>query len=179
MHTEYEVKVLEVDSDSLINKIEQLGGTKVGEFNYRRYVYDFNPKRNDEWIRLRTDGNNTTLTYKNITNDKIDGTKELEIVVDNFDRTNEMLEVLGYSYKGYQENKRIRYMLDGVEIDFDSWPMIPTYMEIEGKNNDEVVSTIGKLGINKERVTAMNTQDIYLNYGIVLDGIKELRFDAK
>jgi len=179
MHTEYEVKVLEIDSEEFIKIIEKLGGTKVGEFNYRRYVYDFNPKRNDEWIRLRTDGNNTTLTYKNITNDKFDGTKELEIAVDDFDITNEMLEVLGYKHKGYQENKRIRYMLDNVEIDFDSWPMIPTYMEIEGKNNDEIEATIKKLGIDKEKVTSMNTQNIYLNYGILIDEIKELRFDAK
>ncbi|MFW3146782.1 MAG: hypothetical protein ACMUIE_08230 [Thermoplasmatota archaeon] len=39
-------------------------------------------------------------------NKNIDGTKELEVEVDDFDKTNLILEKLGYIHKGYQENKR-------------------------------------------------------------------------
>ena len=48
-----------------------------------------------------------------------------------------MLEEMGYKAHTYQENKRTRYMLDGVEFDIDSWPYIPTYLEIEGKNEKD------------------------------------------
>ena len=33
---------------------------------------------------------------------------------------------------------RIKYDLNGIEIDIDTWPGIPTYLEIEGKRLDSV-----------------------------------------
>lgn len=62
------------------------------------------------------------------------GTQEHEVVVSDFEKMNDILEKLGYKHRNYQENKRIRYILDEVEIDIDTWPLIPTYAEIEGKN---------------------------------------------
>ncbi len=177
MGTEYEVRLLEVDIPSMVLKIEKLGGKKVGDWFQKRYVYDTNPKHPSKWYRLRTNGIETTLTYKNVEKNTIDGTKELEIVVSDFDKTNEMMELLGYTHKGYQENKRIRYMLDGVEIDIDSWPLIPTYMEIEGKSVEEVERILGLLNIDSNKVTALNCEDIYKEvYNIDIDSIKELKF---
>ena len=60
---------------------------------------------------------------------------ELETVVGDFDVMNDILKELGYNYRNYQENYRIIYSLDDVEISIDSWPLIPTYAEIEGKTN--------------------------------------------
>lgn len=177
MNTEYEIRILEVDVEKITHKLETLGAEKVGDWFQKRYVYDFTPKRENQWIRLRTNGQKTTLTYKNIEKDTIDGTKELEIVVEDFAKTNEMLEILGYKNKGYQENKRIRYILNGVEIDIDSWPMIPTYMEIEGKNEEEVNKTLELLEIPEDKVTALNCEDIYKEiYNINIDEIKHLTF---
>ena len=130
MKTEYEVRVLEINKEEMIKKLESLHAERVGEFNQKRYVYDTIPKEDGKWIRLRTNGKETTLTYKDITSNKIDGTKEVEIVVSDIEATNELLNRIGFFSKAYQENDRIRYMLDGVEIDIDSWPLIPTYLEI-------------------------------------------------
>lgn len=177
MHTEYEVRVLEVDIPSMVEKIEKLGGVKKGDWFQKRYVYDTIPTHPSKWYRLRTNGIETTLTYKNVTKNSIDGTKELEITVDNFDKTNEMMELLGYIHKGYQENKRIRYILNDVEIDIDTWPLIPTYMEIEGKNIKEVENILKLLDIDSSKVTALNCEDIYKEiYHINIDDIKDLKF---
>ena len=47
-------------------------------------AYDFTLANSNSWVRLRTDGNKTTLTVKEIHNDDgVDGTKELEVSVDN------------------------------------------------------------------------------------------------
>ena len=62
MHTEIEERILDINKEEIINKLESLGATKVGEWFYRRYTYDFTPKRESEWIRLRTNGVETTLT---------------------------------------------------------------------------------------------------------------------
>ena len=66
--------------------------------------------------------NKTTLTIKTVEKDTIDGTKELEIEVNDFEKTNEILNQLGYMPKGYQETKRTEYVLDDVIFDIDRWP---------------------------------------------------------
>lgn len=177
MKTEYELRVLEIDVDSIIKTLESLGATKVGDFFQKRYVYDLNPVQNGKWIRLRTNGIKTTLAYKDVVSNTIDGTKEVEIEVDNIENTNELLNRLGYNPRSYQENKRIQYILDDVEIDLDSWPMIPTYMEIEGKSEDAVNRMLEKLKIDKNKITALNCDDIYRDlYNIDISTIKNLKF---
>ena len=79
MKIEYEIRVLEIDINKIINFLELLGAKKVGEYFQKRYVYDLNPVQNGKWIRLRTNGIKTTLTYKDIVSNTIDGTKEVEI----------------------------------------------------------------------------------------------------
>lgn len=129
-----------------------------------------------KWIRLRTNGKDSTLTYKDIVSDKIDGTKEIEIEVSDFDKTNFFLNKIGFRAKAYQENNRILYKCEEVEIAIDSWPLIPTYIEIEGKKQEDVYNMLEKLDLEKEKVTTKNVQAIYESYGIVLDSIKELKF---
>ena len=108
MKTEYEVRVLEINKDEIIKKLERLGAEKKGEFEQKRYVYDLRPIENGKWIRLRTNGKVTTLAYKDIISNTIDGTREIEFVVDNFDEANEFLERIGFKSRNYQENKRIQ-----------------------------------------------------------------------
>ena len=176
MNTEYEIRVLEIDKQKLIDKLERLGAEFKGDNEQRRYVYDVIPKEDGKWIRLRTNGKKTTLTYKNVVSTTIDGTKELEVEVSDFEKTNELLENMGIKNRGYQENRRTQYVLNGVEIDIDSWPMIPTYVEIEGKNEDEVLKTLDLLELPKDKVTTLDVESVYMKYGIDLKDIKVLKF---
>ena len=88
-----------------------------------------------------------------------------------------MLELLGYKHRAYQENKRVRYLLGDVEIDIDSWPLIPTYVELESDSENKINELLEKLCVDKSKITALNCQDIYNDvYKIDVDNIKELRF---
>lgn len=177
MHTEYEVRILEINVEEVTEKLEKLGAKKVGEWNYRRYVYNLIPKKCGQWIRLRTNGDSTTLTYKNIIDNTISGTKEIEIEVDSFDKTNNFLNCIGFKSHGYQENKRIRYMLDEIEVDIDTWPLIPTYLELEGKSEEEVIDLVKKLDLNNSKVTSLSPQDIYIDiYGIDITKMEVIKF---
>lgn len=179
-HIEFEVRVLEINKEDIQKKLNQLGADLIEDVLQKRYVYDFNPVIPSKWIRLRTNGNKSTLAIKNVESSNIDGTKEIEIEVSDFDTTNEILENLGYKPRGFQENKRIKYELNGVEIDIDSWPRIPTYLEIEGKTEDEVYKTLELLEIPKEKATALDVQSIYETvYGIDLDSDPNLYFDKE
>lgn len=177
MHTEYEVRVLEIDENQIKNKLKELNAKFQWDYLQKRYVYDFIPKEERKWIRLRTNGEKTTLTIKNITTSRIDGTQELEVEVDSFERTNLILKELGYTPKSYQENKRRQYTLNGVEIDIDSWPYITTYLEIEGSSEEDVYSALELLEIEKEKVTTKDVDRIYQDYGYSLSDIQELKLE--
>ncbi|MCK5332760.1 CYTH domain-containing protein [Candidatus Parcubacteria bacterium] len=176
MQTEFEAKILEIDVEKIISELNLLGAIKIGEKLQKRFVYSFAPVRENSWVRLRTDGEKTTMTIKEIHSDDINGTKELEISVDSFEKTNLFLEKLGYVASGYQENRRISYLLDDVEIEIDFWPQIPPYMEIEAKSVAKVEMMIEKLGFEKSQATSINTIEVYRKYGIDLQSIKELKF---
>ncbi len=179
MHTEYEVRILEIDIEKVKKKLEDIGAKFIFDSLQKRYVYDFKPIMPNKWIRLRTNGKKTTLTIKDITSSKIDGTKELEIVVDDFEKTNLLLNELGYKAKGYQENRRIQYNYNGVEIDIDYWPLIPTYLEIEGNNEREVYKVVKLLGFKMKDITTFDVEKIYLDYGYDLEKIYELKLEEE
>ena len=165
MKSEYEIRFLDIDKENLINKLENLNATFIGNWLQKRYIYDFNPVLSNKWIRLRTNGEVSTLTIKEITNNKIDGTKELEIVVSDFEETNKILNELGYHARSIQMNKRIRYILDEVEIDIDFWPMIPTYVEFEADSIEKIKNLCKKLDINYDNLTTMSVPEVYDYYG--------------
>ena len=180
MVKEREVTILNIDIKKFTKNLLKHGAVKNDEFLQRRYTYDFNPAVPNKWIRLRTNGKKTTLTIKEIKDQTaIDGTMELETVVGDFDITNDILKELGYSYRNYQENYRMIYSLGDVEISIDSWPLIPTYAEIEGRTNEDVVMALEQLGYTLDDATTLDVTSIYNEiYGIDLLKIKELKFEG-
>lgn len=179
MKTEYEVRVLEIDHDEMVKKLESLGAELQFDTLQQRYVYDFNPVIDSKWIRLRTNGIKTTLTIKDLNAKTIDGTKELEIEVDDFDKTNQILEELGYKNRGFQQNKRTQYILDGVEIDLDRWPLIPEYLEIEGESEQAIYDCLDKIGISKDKIVTLDVSSIYTHYGYDGDALTNLNFEME
>lgn len=176
MNSEYEVRVLDIDVYSFIKQIEKLGAIYVNKYEQKRYIYDFNPKIDNKWIRLRTDEFKTTLAIKEYQSAEIGGTKEIEIEVSDIEKTDEILNQLGYFKRSIQENKRIRYILNDVEIDIDTWPYLNTYVEFEGKNKKSVQDLLKLLEIDENSITTMDAQDIYLANGFTLEDLNNLKF---
>jgi adenylate cyclase class 2 len=174
MNTEFEVKILDIDVAAIQNRLAALGAKQTFFRKQRRYVYDLRPP--DTWLRLRDDGERATLTVKEILDDTITGTKEVEVVVDDFERTKELLEKTGLVPKAYQENRRTSYRLGDVEVQIDEWPRIPPYLEIEAKNEQDVERVVRLLGFTMEQTTSINTKKVYARYGIDIEKIPELKF---
>lgn len=141
-----------------------------------------------KWIRLRKNVSqnsdneikeSTTLTIKHILkNDQsgIQQMKETEIVVNSFEETNELLENLGFYYRCYQEKRRTKYILNEHEIDIDTWPGLPTYFEVEGKDREDLEGILNLLGYSFDEAVSCTTDDIYMNIGIDINNMKELKF---
>ncbi|MFI9632628.1 class IV adenylate cyclase [Nocardia sp. NPDC051929] len=176
MPIEHEAKILDIDPGAIEQHIIDKGGRKLGERFMRRYVYDITPGDDSKWIRLRDNGNGTTLAVKHITSDAIDGTHEVEVSVDDFAAANALLEMLGFTAKSYQETKRISFVLDGAQLEIDTWPRIPPYLEIEAATKDDVIRIAGLLGYTEADLTGENTIKIYARHGIDLNTVGELRF---
>ncbi|WP_159839918.1 class IV adenylate cyclase [Nocardia sp. CY41] len=176
MPIEHEAKILDIDPDVIGQHIVDKGGRKVGERFMRRYVYDVTPGDASKWIRLRDNGDGTTLAVKHIVSDAIDGTHEVEVGVADFTATNALLETLGFTAKSYQETERVSFVLDGAQLELDTWPRIPPYLEIEAATKDEVIRIAGLLGYTEADLTSENTIKIYARHGIDLDAVRELRF---
>lgn len=176
MPIEHEAKILDISPEASERLILDKGGQKLREKFMRRYVYDIAPGDKSKWIRLRDTDGETTLTVKEITSDAIDGTHEIEVGVDDFAATNALLGMLGFTPKSYQETKRISFLLDGAQVEIDTWPQIPPHVEIEAGSKDEVIRVGALLGYTEAELTGENTIKIYARYGIDLDTITELKF---
>jgi adenylate cyclase class 2 len=178
MPVEYEAKVLDVDVDTVTAAILAAGGRHRGEALMRRYVYDIVPGDDTRWIRLRDNGTIATLAVKEIAHDGIDGTTETETQVADFDTCALILRKTGHTPKSYQENKRTSFTLGDVELELDTWPRIPTYLEIEGPSVHTVHEAAALLGYTPDQLTSQNTTKIYTHYGIDLTTITHLAFEG-
>jgi adenylate cyclase, class 2 len=175
--TEHEAKVLDINPDDVKNRILAAGGRQAAQARLmRRYVYDIIPGDMSRWIRLRDSGTETTLCVKEIRSDAIDGTLEVETAVGDFAAANDLLGMLGFRPKSYQENRRTSFVLGDVQLEMDEWPMIPPYLEIEGRTKDDVVRVAGLLGYPEGQLTGENTIKVYARHGIDLTAISDLRF---
>ena len=179
MGVEIEARYLECDVEEIISKLKANGAKFIGDWLQIRNCYDFNPVKPNSWIRLRTTGKETTLTIKEINSSEIDGTKEWETKVDSFEVVDEMLNKMGYYARSKQENRRIRYILDGVEVDIDFWPLIPAYVEFEGESESAIIAVCEKLGISAENLTSLDVASIYQAYGFSKEQMNDLSLEEE
>ncbi len=169
MSVEIEAKWVDVNFTDLRQKLLQLGAIKIQpERLMRRVAYDFPDKQLintvNAWVRVRDEGNKVTLSYKQMTDRSLLGTKEVSIVVDNYDQANEFATKIGLIPKGHQETKRETWQLGDTEITLDTWPWLPPMIEIESVNEPAVWSLANKLGLAKNKATYGGAENVYTLY---------------
>lgn len=185
---EYEIKFLEVNVPALEKKLLEIGAIKTGEFDYIRRTFDYPDFRLDDkhkWLRIRTDGKETTLTYKerlgvksNDTSIPDDGMKEIEVIVSDFEKTCEIMKSAGFILKHEAKNKRIRYEKGDMVYDIDSWPQIPTYIEIESTSLEKAKEAARELGFDGDKGIICSVNQVYKKYGVNLKEYFIISFDG-
>ena len=95
MKTEIEAKFLDIDVDNLRGILRSIGASQVQlERLMKRRIYDFPNNSLDKiggWVRVRDEGDKTTLSYKQQNDDSLHGTKEVNVVVGDFESTCDFL----------------------------------------------------------------------------------------
>lgn len=134
------------------------------------------------YLRLRDEGDKTTLTFKQFEENSLTGAKEREITVSDFDTTIEIFKEFNLHYHTFQESKRETWKYGDVEVVIDEWPWIPPYIEIEADTEEAVTRAASELGFDWKAAVFGSVDVIYnLKYpnmtvrGVI--DIKEVRFD--
>lgn len=150
MKHEYEAKFLAVDAAELQAELAALGGTQAFPRTLlTRRIFESDALDGTQWIRLRDEGTRATLTLKQVTDaTSIDGTTEIETEVSDLDAAAEILRAVGARQVSYQQNYREEWTLGEVAFDFDTWPGLPTFVEIEGPDEASVREAAGRLGLD-------------------------------
>ena len=168
MMKEIELKVLEVNAETVKGKLEKLGFKKVFEGMIHSCYFDMNGKLRETGrvLRLRRRGDTTLLTYKEVTYERFKKALEIELEVSSFDEMKAILERLGFkvylritkhriSYKGKDGNVVLDTIIEPIKI--------PTYAEIESSSSRKVDKIIRKLGLSDMKIVNWNEETV-INY---------------
>jgi adenylate cyclase class 2 len=114
------------------------------------------------WLRLRDEGTRSTLALKQVTDaTTIDGTTEIETEVTDLPAMGEILHRLGLREVRYQENYREEWRLGEVVFDFDTWPGLPTFVEVEGPDEASVRQAASAAGLDYAAARFGSVDEIY------------------
>lgn len=172
MNYEIEAQFLGVDKNDIRKKLRNIGAELVKpEVLMKRTVFYTGEH---SFARVRDEGEGKiVMTYKNVSDDKsILGTKEVNVEIDNYNNGILFMKGCGLEIKAEQESYRETWKYGNVEICIDTWPWIPTFIEIEGPSEDEVWETAAKLRLKKDdaKFGSVDTSYQYY-YGIDTDTV--------
>lgn len=162
MKPEIEATFINIDKEQIRAQLKSLGATLLQpETLMRRTIFDIDDY---SFVRVRDEGNRITMSYKHLDSLSLSGMKEICLTVDNFDEAINFVKALGLKPKAEQETYREEWQLDGVEVDIDTWPWIPSYIEIEGPSEAAVKAVAGKLGFDMQDALFGSVDQVYNLY---------------
>ena len=150
-NVEIEAKFLEIDKPKLVGQLLQLGAADLGEEKITEQIFhDPDGKWNAEgkFGRIRTTSKGITFTYKHVREQTATGTTEIEFKITEPDKVKAFLEAMGLVMDRAQEKVRHKFQLGDVTVDIDTWPKIPTYVELEGPSEDAIKQSAEVLGFD-------------------------------
>jgi adenylate cyclase class 2 len=181
-HQEIEVRFLEIDKEALIAKLERLGAEDLGEdLLEEKIIYDKDLSWANglgKFLRLRTQKGKTILAYKHHKGQAIGDVEEIEFEVRNAESAELLLERLGFPAFRQQQKKRHTFHFGEVIVDIDTWPQIPTYVELEGPSEDSLKEAALKLELDWQKVELRSPRKVIEQvYNIPVGNMKWFTFN--
>ncbi len=173
---EIEIKVLDVDKEKIISKLESIGAKKVFDGKLASIKFDFDDGRiskNDELLRIVNSGNETVLTFKGKPeNSEFKVREEIEFKLSNDPNLIKILNLIGIKEKSFHEKFRTSYVFKDIRFELDSYPGLPTYLEIEASDEKRVKDGLDLLGLDITQTTKKTAAQILTEHGIEKQNIK-------
>ena len=178
---EIECRFLEIDKNALVKKLIELGAHDEGEKMLEEtIIYDPELKwqTSNKLIRLRKIGDKVKLTYKEHRKQAVDGAHEIEFGIDDMQKAEGLFESIGFKPFRHQQKRRHTLQLHGVTFDIDTWPKIPTYVELEGKTEGDLKKAAEAVGYDWKNVVFTDAAGIIEGkYNIPVRSMKWFTFD--
>jgi adenylate cyclase, class 2 len=158
MMREIEVKILGVDKEGIAQKLASLGAKKVFEGMIEAYYFDFSDlrlRKAGKTLRLRRENDKAVLTLKQKVHDKrFKIRNEHEIVVSDFNKTRQILQLLGLKVFSEIKKKRTSYSLGEIHLEIDKYlgrySFVPLFLEIEAEDERLIYQYARILGFKPE-----------------------------
>jgi adenylate cyclase class 2 len=184
MKNEIEAKFVNINVQNMRSRLKKVGATLTLPMRDMHRVTIDTPelKKKDAFVRIRNEGDKTTITYKQFNALSIDGVKEIEVSVNDFDTAVMLFKEAGLAYGSFQESRRETWRLGDVEIVIDEWPWLNPYIEIEAPSENLVISTAKELGFDwsdavfGDVMAAYRVQYPHLRVTDTIGSLPEVRF---
>lgn len=178
---EIECRFLEINKEELVKKLVSLGAKDEGEIMLEEtiiYDKDLKWRDNNRFLRLRKIGDTTKLSYKEHNAHTVDGTYEIEFKVEDYKKAELLFDKIGLNIYRRQQKKRHTLQLSGVTFDIDTWPRIPTYVELEGGSEEELKKAAEMVGLSWKDANFHNASWVIENvYNIDVRHLTWFTFD--
>jgi len=166
---EIEVKILEVDVNEITQKLKKLGAKKVFDGEMDTCIFDYPDRsiwKNNGLFRLRKKGDCTELTFKKKAKTKIvKSAEELEVNVSDFETTRKIIKLLGLKEHTRVAKHRTSYSLKDAHFELDTYPGIPTFLEIETTSAKKIKEYVNMIGFTMKDTKAWSGRDVFKHYG--------------
>jgi adenylate cyclase class IV len=201
---EIELKVLEINTEKLINDLEEFGAKKKldalteiwtfdiiknNSINYEKLSPNFletikvveeltwhgkSLREQNYHLRARKQGENYEFTLKFAKSRHNNVKKEIELnsklTKDEWNNICNLINSAGLTIIAHQEKKRISYHIEDnynpAHFDIDTWPSIPTYLEIEADSVEIINYWIDKLNLKNNKTSTLSGQRFFDLYNI-------------
>ena len=175
MPLEYEYRYFEYDKKHIMQKIKELGGIKQGHYIFRVMHLTHPFEKSNTTVRIRDEGHQITMTYKENTDKQF--VDEHEVSIDNFDQGVNIFLGLGCKKKFYFIKMREIWNIFNTEIIFDIKPGLTEMMEVESPTKKELDDIVFKLGLSNLIPNSTTDAQVYENkFGIVIPKALDLDF---
>ena len=131
---EIEVKVLEINQQEIIKRLESLGAKRIlsnaliedCRFDFRDNLL----KKKKELLRLRKIEKDAYLTYKNnySVQNNVRNQDEFETKVGDSEQMKNILLGLGLQVKSIRQKRRTSYLYQDIRIEIYNFPKIPVFL---------------------------------------------------
>jgi adenylate cyclase, class 2 len=179
-YTEFEAKFYPVDKDKYRKKLLSIGAKLViPERKMLRIVCtrSTNPILPEHSaIRIRDEGNLIRLSLKinAAANGVLSDQKEIDVVVNDLEKTKKIIEAMGLIFDRRQENLREEWEYKGAQVTIDTWPGLDTFSEIEADSEEKVKEIANDLGFDWDEHLIGPASNLFERvYGISKDEVSE------
>ena len=166
---EIEVRFININVDDIKRHLIKLKAKNLQENLLKETIF-YN--KNLSW---RKEGK--FISYKHHKKSSIYGAEEVEIEVNDYEKTKTLLIKAGFTAFREQEKLRHSFILNDVIIDIDKWPSLPAYIEIESDSVVKIKKIVKKLNLEwKDAIFEDAKIIIEKYYGIPVSRLKVFTF---